>query len=67
MIEEEIYTPKEVAARLKLSEKTVLEYLREGKLAGFKIGKHWRIRASDLESLIRPSLQIVEPATQEDR
>jgi excisionase family DNA binding protein len=31
---EEVFTPKEVAKALKLSEKTVLQYLREGRLPG---------------------------------
>ncbi len=64
---EDVYTPKEVAAKLKLSEKTVLDYLRERKLPGFKIGKHWRIRASELETLLRPPLHIVEPKPLEER
>jgi excisionase family DNA binding protein len=54
---EEVYTPKEVAEQLKLPLKTVLNYLRTAKLPGFKVGKHWRIRASDLEAFMKPSLR----------
>jgi excisionase family DNA binding protein len=59
---EEVFTPKEVAKALKLSEKTVLQYLREGRLPGFRVGKHWRVRHSDLVALIHqsPSVALVE-------
>ena len=40
----EIYTPNEVAKKLKVSEQTIRRYLREGKLEGFKIGNNWRIK-----------------------
>jgi excisionase family DNA binding protein len=55
---EEVFTPKEVAKALKLSEKTVLQYLREGRLPGFRVGKHWRVRHSDLVALIYPSPSV---------
>lgn len=69
----DIYTPKEVAARLKMPLKTVLEYLRRGTLPGFRIGKHWRVRQVDLDGFLeesaKPRLQVVDietPATKED-
>jgi excisionase family DNA binding protein len=60
---EEVFTPKEVAKALKLSEKTVLQYLREGRLPGFRVGKHWRVRHADLMALINqpPALTLVPP------
>jgi excisionase family DNA binding protein len=61
---EEVFTPKDVAQALKLSEKTVLQYLREGRIPGFRVGKHWRIRRADLVALIhqapRPVLVAAE-------
>ena len=51
----DIYTPKEVAARLKMPLKTVLEYLRRGTLPGFRIGKHWRVRKADLDAFLERS------------
>jgi excisionase family DNA binding protein len=50
----EVFTPKEVAKALKLSEKTVLQYLREGRIPGFRVGKHWRVRRADLAALVQP-------------
>ncbi|SDJ36219.1 MULTISPECIES: helix-turn-helix domain-containing protein [Halanaerobium] len=39
----EIYTPDEIAEKLKVSEQTIRRYLREKKLEGFKLGNTWRI------------------------
>ena len=63
---EVVYTPKEVAEQLKLPLKTVLNYLRTAKLPGFKVGKHWRVRASALEAFMKPSLRVVKGDEQED-
>jgi hypothetical protein len=32
--------------------------LREGRLPGFRVGKHWRVRHSDLVALIHPSPSV---------
>lgn len=57
---EMLYTPVEVAERLKVPRKTVLNYLRTGKLAGVKVGKHWRAKATDLEAFLKPPLRVVK-------
>lgn len=64
---EEVYTPKEAATALKLSEKSVLQYLREGRLPGFRVGKHWRMRRADLVALTQPAPHpvLVAPVAQE--
>lgn len=64
---EELLTPKEVAAKLKLSQKSILDYLRDGKLTGVKVGKHWRVRATDLEAFLRPPLRVVKRSEAEDQ
>lgn len=64
---EELLTPKEVAAKLKLSEKSILDYLRDGKLTGVKVGKHWRVKATDLEAFLRPPLRVVKRSEAEDQ
>ena len=48
-----ILTPEEAAELLKLHPNVVRLYLREGKLPGRKIGKHWRILESELEAFMR--------------
>jgi len=50
---QKLYTPEEVAAVLKVKPRTVMEWLRKGKLKGVKIGgKLWRIKESDLQTFI---------------
>ncbi len=45
----EIYSPNKVAEMLEVKEAFVKRLLREGKLAGFKLGKFWRITQESLE------------------
>ncbi|QDF75991.1 MULTISPECIES: helix-turn-helix domain-containing protein [Shewanella] len=47
-----ILTLKEVAAYLKLAEKTAYRLASEGKLSGFKVGGSWRFKREDLEAWI---------------
>lgn len=49
---DEILTLKEVAAYLKLAEKTAYRLAAEGKLPGFKAGGSWRFQRSDIERWI---------------
>jgi len=49
---DEILTLKEVAAYLKLAEKTAYRLAAKGKLPGFKVGGSWRFKREDIESWI---------------
>ncbi|EGQ8730413.1 DNA-binding protein [Vibrio parahaemolyticus] len=49
---DQILTLKEVAAYLKLAEKTAYRLASEGKLPGFKAGGSWRFKMEDLETWI---------------
>jgi len=49
---DQILTLKEVAAYLKLAEKTAYKLAAEGKLPGFKVGGSWRFKREDIESWI---------------
>jgi len=49
---EEILTLKEVAAYLKLAEKTAYRLAAEGQLPGFKVGGAWRFKSEDIEQWI---------------
>ncbi len=49
---EQILTLKELAAYLKLTEKTAYRLAAEKKLPGFKVGGSWRFKSSDLEAWI---------------
>ncbi len=48
---EEVYTVEHAAERLKLHPKTVLRFIRDGRLRAAKVGKSYRILRSDLEML----------------
>lgn len=49
---DEIMTLKEVAAYLKVAEKTAYRLAADGKLPGFKVGGSWRFRRDDMERWI---------------
>jgi excisionase family DNA binding protein len=51
-LKSEWLTPEEVAALLKITPKTVKDYLRAGKLPGRKMGKLWRIKAEDVNAFM---------------
>ena len=43
---------EEVAALLKIKEKTVREWIGRGELEAYKIGKEWRVRRDHLDQAI---------------
>ena len=49
---DQILTLKEVAAYLKLAEKTAYKLAAAGKLPGFKVGGSWRFKETDIEHWI---------------
>ncbi|MFD1040645.1 helix-turn-helix domain-containing protein [Virgibacillus byunsanensis] len=48
----EIMTVAQVAEYLQLSEMTTYKLVQEGKISGFKIGRHWRVKKEDLHEFI---------------
>ncbi|WP_252187810.1 helix-turn-helix domain-containing protein [Anaeromonas frigoriresistens] len=50
--DDEIMTISEVANYLKISEVTTYKFVKEGKIPGFKIGRHWRVKKEDLTEFI---------------
>ncbi|WP_272999437.1 helix-turn-helix domain-containing protein [Hydrogenibacillus schlegelii] len=49
---ERLLTPEEVAERLRVTRRSVYEWLRTGRLRGLKAGTRWRIRPEDLERFL---------------
>lgn len=47
---EQVYTVEQFAERLKLHPKTVLRFIREGRLRAVKVGRSYRILRSELEA-----------------
>jgi len=52
MEELKIYTLKEVEDILKVSQRTLYNYINNGSLKATKIGKYWRVQHSDLQQFI---------------
>jgi len=58
MIDEQAYTVPEIAKRLRVTEWTVREWLRAGKLKGYRPGgtkTGWRVDEADLRGFIEAS------------
>ena len=51
-MDSDIITIKEVAAYLKLKEKTVYKLAAEGVIPAFKVGGSWRFSQTDIESWV---------------
>ncbi len=51
-----IYTPEEMAEKLKITRRTVYRWIEKGELKAFKAGKLWRITEEDLEEFLGRSV-----------
>ena len=49
---DDIWTIKELAAYLKLKEKTAYALVAKGEIPGFKVGGGWRFRPRDIDRWI---------------
>ena len=43
-----LYTPEEVARKVKVERRTVYHWLSQGRLRGLRVGSTWRITEEDL-------------------
>lgn len=43
-----LYSPEEIADRLKVSRRSVYQWLNSGRLNGLKAGQYWRITEEDV-------------------
>jgi excisionase family DNA binding protein len=48
-----LYTPEEVAEKLRVSRRAVYQWLNSGKLDGLKAGQHWRVAEEDLTQFLK--------------
>jgi excisionase family DNA binding protein len=51
-----LYTVEEVAQILKVTERTLYNYIKGGYLKAIKIGKHWRVKHSDLQDFLQKGI-----------
>ena len=47
-----MYSTEKLARFFGVTKETIQDWCKKGKLPGFKIGKEWKVRASDIERLI---------------
>ena len=52
-MDSDIFTIKEVAEYLKLTQKTAYRLAAEGKIPGFKVGGSWRFRRDEIERMTK--------------
>jgi excisionase family DNA binding protein len=48
-----LYTPEEVAEKLRVSRRAVYQWLNSGKLNGLKAGQYWRVTEEDLTQYLQ--------------
>jgi excisionase family DNA binding protein len=53
MVEEEYYTPEQVAQMLQLKPGSVTKLLRQGKLPGYKVAGVWRINKEEFARYLK--------------
>lgn len=55
-------TPDQVARHLGVSANTVRQWVRLGKLKGFRVGSRLRIRPEDVQAFVEAGLDMEAPA-----
>jgi excisionase family DNA binding protein len=55
MSADDFLTVPEVAERLRMTAMTIYRWIEDGKLPAVQIGKHYRIKASDLDAVLDSS------------
>lgn len=55
-----VYTLDEVADILKVTKRTLYNYVKAGKLPAVKMGKYWRVPAESLQAFISTGSPILE-------
>lgn len=57
---QEVMTPEEVAAFLKLNPATVYRYIRQHRLEAYRLGRHYRISREAVERFLRANSNAAE-------
>lgn len=60
MADIKVYTLDEVADILKVTKRTLYNYVKAGKLPAVKIGKYWRVSEESLQAFISTGTPILE-------
>lgn len=60
MTDIKVYTLDEVADILKVTKRTLYNYIKEGKLDAVKVGKYWRVTEDNLQAFLSTGAPIVD-------
>lgn len=60
MADIKVYTLDEVADILKVTKRTLYNYVKEGKLQAFKMGKYWRITDDKLQAFLSTGSPVLD-------
>lgn len=52
-MESDLLTANEVSEYLRIPQSTVYKLVQEGKIPGFKVGRHWRFRKTVVQDWIK--------------
>ncbi len=66
IVQSEYFTLKEVAERLKVSERTVWRWVHSGELPAIKLGQQWRIRDDDLDEFLEARRAPRKPSQEQE-
>jgi excisionase family DNA binding protein len=53
VLEDEFLTPRAIAEQLHVDHETVLRWLRTHQLAGYQVGKQWRVSLTDYTKFLK--------------
>lgn len=53
-----LYTSEEIRDILKITQRTLYNYIKNGSLKAIKVGKYWRIRYEDLQDFLNKNTNI---------
>ena len=60
MADIKVFTLDEVAEILKVTKRTLYNYVKEGKLPAVKMGKYWRVTEDSLQAFLSTGTPIVD-------
>lgn len=60
MADIKVYTLDEVADILKVTKRTLYNYVKEGKLTAVKMGKYWRVSQESLQAFISTGTTVLK-------
>lgn len=61
MADIKVYTLDEVSEIMKLTKRTLYNYIKSGTLKAVKMGKYWRVSEENLRDFISTGTPVVDP------